>query len=136
MNTMNTKKSRLAISGKVRDAVYQKYDGHCAYCGRVIERGRMQVDHMVPQYHWAYGLLEGNSNDFHNLMPACSYCNHYKGGYEIEEFRRLLKNLHKQIEKLHKNRVAYGFGIINIKPWDGIFFYEKKENEVKYAGNI
>ena len=28
-----------------RRAVYEKYDGHCAYCGRAMEFGKMQVDH-------------------------------------------------------------------------------------------
>ena len=28
----------MAISKKIREAVYQKYGGRCAYCGRVIAK--------------------------------------------------------------------------------------------------
>lgn len=33
----------MAISKKIREAVYQKYGGRCAYCGRVIAYKDMQV---------------------------------------------------------------------------------------------
>ena len=29
--------------------IYNKYGGHCAYCGREIEYKQMQVDHHFPQ---------------------------------------------------------------------------------------
>ena len=38
----------MAISKKTREAVYAKYDGHCAYCGRAIAYRDMQVDHFLP----------------------------------------------------------------------------------------
>lgn len=31
----------MAISKKTREAVYQKYAGHCAYCGRPIAYGNV-----------------------------------------------------------------------------------------------
>ena len=37
------------ISKKTRVAVYEKYDGHCAYCGKEIEYKNMQLDHMIPR---------------------------------------------------------------------------------------
>lgn len=37
------------MSNKIdRKAVYAKYNGHCAYCGRKIEYKDMQVDHLIP----------------------------------------------------------------------------------------
>lgn len=39
----------MAISKKTRVAVYKKFDGHCAYCGRHIAYNDMQVDHFKPQ---------------------------------------------------------------------------------------
>ena len=38
------------ISKKTREIVYNKYNGHCAYCGCEIEMKDMQVDHIVPKY--------------------------------------------------------------------------------------
>lgn len=55
----------MAISKSKREAVYRKYDGHCAYCGRKIAHKDMQVDHFLPlrargieaaKHAWAKGL--------------------------------------------------------------------------------
>lgn len=37
----------MAISKKKRMIVYEKYDGHCAYCGGEIAYKDMQVDHFM-----------------------------------------------------------------------------------------
>lgn len=37
---------RKAISQKTRKAVYEKYGGHCAYCGCELDYKDMQVDHV------------------------------------------------------------------------------------------
>lgn len=39
----------MAISKKTHVAVYKKFDGHCAYCGRHIAYNDMQVDHFKPR---------------------------------------------------------------------------------------
>ena len=36
---------KMAINKKIREAVYKKYGGRCAYCGRAIAYKDMQVDH-------------------------------------------------------------------------------------------
>lgn len=35
----------MAISKKVRQVVYEKYNGRCAYCEREMAYKDMQVDH-------------------------------------------------------------------------------------------
>ena len=35
-----------------RITVYDKYDGHCAYCGREIGLQDMQIDHIKPKRTW------------------------------------------------------------------------------------
>lgn len=42
----------MAINKKTREAVYQKYGGRCAYCGRAIAYKDMQVDHFRPLRVW------------------------------------------------------------------------------------
>lgn len=42
---------RKSIPKKVRQKVYEKYDGHCAYCGKKLEYKDMQVDHIQSHYH-------------------------------------------------------------------------------------
>lgn len=36
------------MNKKTRLKVYEKYGGHCAYCGEAIEFKEMQVDHIKP----------------------------------------------------------------------------------------
>lgn len=48
---------------RLRELVYQKYDGHCAYCGKNIELKDMQIDHFVP-------LLRGWSDEYINDANA------------------------------------------------------------------
>ena len=40
----------MAISKKLREQVYQKYNGRCAYCGCELAIKDMQVDHLIPNY--------------------------------------------------------------------------------------
>ena len=38
------------MNKKIREIVYQKYGGHCGYCGRELKTIRdMQVDHIEPK---------------------------------------------------------------------------------------
>lgn len=39
----------MAIPKKIRQQVYDKCGGHCAYCGKEIAYKDMQVDHVVPK---------------------------------------------------------------------------------------
>lgn len=39
--------SRAKINKEIRNLVYEKYKGHCAYCGKPIDYKDMQVDHFV-----------------------------------------------------------------------------------------
>jgi len=119
-----------------RKFIYDKFDGHCAYCGKEIKYKDMQVDHFVAKSNSRpIGKdLEGNYvypdlNNFRNLMPSCRRCNHYKRAEPIEYFRAMLKTIHNRIQKIYIAKVAEDFDIIQYKPWDGIFYFEKhKEN--------
>lgn len=52
---------RKSIPKHIRQQVYEKYGGHCAYCGKALEYKDMQVDHMIPllDKFWAEQLLRG-----------------------------------------------------------------------------
>ena len=65
---------RKAIPKSIRMTVYQKCDGHCAYCGCDLEYKDMQVDHVVPLNGWS----EHGTDTVDNMLPACRSCNHYK----------------------------------------------------------
>lgn len=73
--------ARTPISQEVRSAVWQKTDGICWYCGKPLDPFLdFHVDHVIP-------YSRGGSNDFENLVPACSSCNITKHAYSLETFR-------------------------------------------------
>ena len=102
-----------------RQKVYDKYNGHCAYCGKAISIKEMQVDHIIPKRN-------GGTNDIDNLNPSCRLCNHYKRAAGIETFRYvLLGGLIKRLMKIYIFRVALDYGMITINGWDKNFYCEK-----------
>ena len=104
-----------------RQKVYEKYNGHCAYCGKPITIKDMQVDHILSKRN-------GGTDDIANLNPSCRMCNHYKRAADNETFRNdLLGELIKRLMKIYIFRVALDYGMITINGWDKKFYYEKME---------
>ena len=106
-----------------RKLVFLKYYGHCAYCGKEISFKEMHIDHITPK------ILRG-TDDFENLNPSCKECNNYKCHWHLEEFRRALKDLlgiklNYLFKSKTKMQVSINFGVIEIKEWDGLFYFEK-----------
>lgn len=122
---------RKAISPKVREEVFKKYDGHCSYCGKKLERGNWQVDHLIPVQRERFGkatFLE--VENFNNLMPSCRRCNHYKRAHSLETFRRYVEEIP---DKLHATsyiyKVGLDFGLVVANPRKIIFYFEQWEHE-------
>lgn len=115
----------MRISKQKREAVYEKYDGHCAYCGDPITYKDMQVDHFKPLR--AYNDDDCESDDLGNLMPACRTCNHYKRANPLELFRRYIQEIPQKLRKnyIYKVGLKYGNVIENEKPIE--FYFEKIE---------
>ena len=108
-----------------RKLIYQKYDGHCAYCGAEITLREMQVDHIKPK------CFSGTDEE-KNLNPSCRYCNNYKCNFTVEEFRYYAKQmLNERLDYLFKSKtkmmVAVNFGTISLAKWDGMFYFEQYE---------
>lgn len=107
----------------VRETVYNKCNGHCAYCGIDIDIKTMQIDHIHPKVY-------GGSNYYYNLNPSCKYCNNYKCFYGISQLRKALNTMfNERLEYLFKSKtkmqVAINFGIVKPQKWDGLFYFEK-----------
>jgi 5-methylcytosine-specific restriction endonuclease McrA len=132
---------------ELRMQVYNKYNGHCAYCSNEITYKQMQVDHIIPQSTFTqcirnkdldvkfYKVPEflmhlelGDQDHFDNLAPACARCNRYKKSNSLESFR---EQISKQVERARKTswnfRCAEDYGFIEIinKPVE--FYFEKSE---------
>lgn len=110
---------RKPIPKSIREEVYFKYGGCCAYCGTEIEYKDMQVDHATP-------LSIGGVDDISNYMPACRSCNHYKATLDIEGFRDYLSRLHKRLMRDNiPYQVAERFGIVKYVSDDVKFYFEE-----------
>lgn len=120
------------MTKKIREIVYAKYDGRCAYCGQQIKIENMQVDHFTPQR--PYNGKAG-SNDLENLMPSCRRCNHYKRANPLELYRLYLLELKRKVlDDTYLGKVAMDYGMVEWKEWDGKFYFEKCAEAEKALG--
>lgn len=110
------------MNKQTRLEVFQKYNGHCAYCGKELEFKDMQVDHIEAQRQYYDKKI---ADRIENLNPSCRRCNHYKRASSLETFRRNLLTLHERIRKQYLDKVAEDYGVITVKEWDGKFYFEQ-----------
>lgn len=117
---------RKNIPKKIRKLVFDKYNGHCAYCGCELEMKDMQVDHLqsVARSRWMKTDMS-DVNDISNLMPSCRSCNYYKGTSSLECFRKKLKTLMERVSKLFIYRLANKYNMVQETSWDNKFYFEK-----------
>lgn len=124
----------MAFNKKQREVIHRKYKGHCGYCGKEITLKQMQVDHMNPislgsrNMVLFEGIFEDRTHHVDNLMPSCRRCNHYKRANTVEDFRILMKSLHDRLMNIYIVNVGIDFGVIEIKPFDGVFYFERITN--------
>lgn len=99
-------RQRKNLSKEVREKVFNKYDGHCAYCGCKLNSIKdMQVDHFIP-------FRNGGVDEISNYMPACRQCNFYKDTFSIETFREYIETIPVKLLKrtfIFKLGAKYGF---------------------------
>lgn len=113
----------MAISKKTRVAVYKKFDGHCAYCGRHIAYNDMQVDHFKPQRAW--NPEDSGTDDIENLMPSCRMCNHYKRAHDLETFRQYIAEIPRKLQENYIYKVGVVYGNVLENPKAIKFYFEK-----------
>lgn len=149
----------MAINKRIRELVYKKYNGHCAYCGKKISMKDMQVDHLVPilrgisdeyikdhnthynEYVRAHTLLHlpiepyekykivRGTDDINNYMPACRQCNLRKDTMDIETFRSELRRQAATEMKRFQARMSEQYGLIEYHDHPVTFYYEKHKTE-------
>jgi len=123
-------KNRKGQTQSKRRIVYEKTDGHCAYCGAELGRhNKMTIDHVVPL------ALEGG-NGVNNMLPACLACNQTKGALTVEQFRadrsKAAKEIHLNLmnsNSEYENAVHMGA----VKIQDVEFFFERNNIEEEHT---
>ena len=120
---------RKPIPQKIRKQVYEKYNGHCAYCGCQLGYKDMQVDHVDAVYRSeAQGREVRHSVD--NFNPACRMCNFYKGTLTVEDFRKKLLTFQVvHFPDSFNTRLGLKYGMMTMAKWDGKFYFEKEERK-------
>jgi 5-methylcytosine-specific restriction endonuclease McrA len=115
---MSERTKRRKLSKDERKQVYEKCNGHCAYCGAQIEFKEMQVDH-VDAFRF------GGADTVDNMLPACRSCNHYKSTMDIETFRIMIgrwTDILTRDSVTYRNAVRYGQVTPTPKPV--VFYFE------------
>ncbi len=122
---------RKTLSPKVREAVYRKYGGHCAYCGKELAPKEFQVDHLIPVQRERFGkYTEEQLERFENYMPACRVCNHYKRAHSLETFRRYIEEIPMKLDRdNYIYRIGKKYGLIEEHPRKIKFYFELIEEE-------
>ena len=114
---------RKQLKKEDRLKVYNKYNGHCAYCGKDIEYKDMQVDHLVPLADYAFGRGE---DTLENMMPACRRCNHYKRANPLEAWRKMIEEIPNKLERYsYIYRLGVDYSLVEPKPHKFIFYFEQ-----------
>lgn len=115
------------ISKKVRQAVYAKYDGHCAYCGKVLAYKDMQLDHLIPKQRERFKrYTEEEIECFENYMPSCRRCNHYKRAHTLECFRQMIEEIpQKLFRDSYIYKVGLDYGLVSADEHKVIFYFEQ-----------
>ena len=126
---------RKSLSSKVREAVYHKYDGHCAYCGKELTYKEFQVDHLVPVQRERFGkYTEEQLERFENYMPACRVCNHYKRAHSLDTFRRYIEEIPIKLDRdNYIYRIGKKYNLLEEHPRKIEFYFELVERERKEA---
>jgi 5-methylcytosine-specific restriction endonuclease McrA len=129
-----------------RQRIFDKYNGHCAYCGWELVKG-WHVDEMKPVKRGEEYLTDRRGNriwdmkthgwktkrivlhpenfNIENQMPACASCNINKHSLSLEDFRLLIQGFMKHLnERNTQYKIAKRYGLVHedIKPI--VFYFE------------
>ena len=120
----------MPISPTLRQQVFDKYGGCCAYCGCDLGN-KMQVDHIKPVQRGMLGAKERlkDAETLDQLNPSCGRCNRYKSTLTLERFRL---EISKQVERARKKswnfRIAEDYGLVEPTDKPVQFYFETYNN--------
>jgi len=107
-----------------RKLIFDKYNGHCAYCGAVLEFKNLQIDHKEPLRRTSRGVERDYS--FENCMPSCGQCNSSKSSFELEQWRKELDLKVHRLNDYHSiYRICKSFGLVFETGIEVKFYFER-----------
>ena len=123
-----------------RKIIFDKYNGHCAYCGCDISYDNFSVDHIKPIFRGytntvieSYGIIRGDES-IDNYNPCCKSCNSSKSTYTLEKWRN---EISLKLDRCKIDCSSYAlllrFGMIEEKNRPVVFYFEKYNNDINYG---
>ena len=136
----------MVITKKDREALFNKFDGKCAYCGCELKKG-WHVDHFEPIWRGKRDVLDKNgkriwdsekheyksesfmyhpqNHNAENYMPACASCNILKGGNNLEAFRSIIANFINSLNSYtNQYKFAKRYGLVEETNKPVVFYFE------------
>ena len=84
--------SKIVSHRPTKSAIYRRDGNKCQYCGSTKH---LTIDHVIPR-------SKGGTEDWENLVVACSQCNTRKGDKLLEQSgMKLLGNPRAPLNKMH-----------------------------------
>ncbi len=122
------------MTKKQREAIYAKYNGHCAYCGKEIEYKDMQVDHLIPQRRATAKAGRGRLpveeiETEENYMPSCRSCNLHKRANSLETYRRYVEEIPQKLLNVFIYKAGLNYKLIKTTPRKIKFYFEMSPEE-------
>ena len=119
---------RKKLTEKERRIIYNKTNGHCAYCGCELPMKGFHVDHVkcLRNYEYLDEFIGIKIDGLENMLPACGSCNRYKSTYDLETFRKMLSGIPKRLDRdVSTYSIAIRFKMIEEHTEPIQFYYEK-----------
>lgn len=123
---------RRRLSQAERKAVYDKYNGHCAYCGCDIPFKGFNVDHLhcLRNYEYTEEFTGIDVHSIDNLMPACGSCNRYKATMDLETFRKQLQKIPDRLQRdVCTYNIALRYKMVQENREPIKFYFERMEED-------
>lgn len=81
------------IYNELRQAVFERDNYTCQYCGHSGNEADLEVDHIIP-------ICKGGNNDMRNLCTACKTCNRKKGAkiLTISELQQIAGKINSSLD--------------------------------------
>lgn len=119
---------RKRITKKERQAIYDKTNGHCAYCGCEIPFKGFNVDHVhcIKNYDYIEEFTGIDVHSISNMLPSCGSCNRYKSTFDLELFRKMLSGIPNRLKRdVSTYNIAVRYGMIEEHTEPIQFYFEK-----------
>ena len=116
---------RRKLTKSERLEIFNKTNGHCAYCGCELT---LHLDNNKPIMHVDHvnALRRGGEDEMSNMLPACRSCNHWKSSYTLEGFRKEIGNSVRQLNKYYVLfKGAVRFNQVQETPCKVVFYFER-----------